>query len=187
MLITSSRRCSISKMPKPISLLMRWISSVRTFGLRNFSRTKSAKLVAMRFLLCGMMAVCGMRRPKGCRNSATTANQSAKPPTMAASAPAFTRRVAKVAGIKSVAIKTTIANAKHPSARYCLRRNSASLSLLNFTSPMFARSKKQNFQESGGPQTSTHPNLRSWRAISCKKSGRDPFRGACPQFGHSAK
>ena len=66
-----------------------------------------------------------MRRPRMPGNSATTANQSARPPTMAASAPAFISRVAKVDGIKSV-MNTTIANAKHPSAKYCMRRNSAS-------------------------------------------------------------
>ncbi len=39
----------------------------------------------MRSLLLGMIAVCGMGSPSGCRNSATTANQSAIAPTIAAS------------------------------------------------------------------------------------------------------
>ena len=52
------------------------------------------------------------------------------------------RRVAKVDGIKSVAMNTTIANAKHPSAKYCMRRNSASLSRFNFTSPMVTHFEK---------------------------------------------
>ncbi len=40
----------------------------------------------MRSLLRGMIAVCGIGSPSGWRNSAVTANQSARPPTMAASA-----------------------------------------------------------------------------------------------------
>ena len=39
----------------------------------------------MRSLLAGMMAVCGSGTPSGWRNSAVTANQSASPPTIAAS------------------------------------------------------------------------------------------------------
>ncbi len=42
----------------------------------------------MRSLLRGMIAVCGIGRPRGWRNSAVTANQSARPPTIAASAKA---------------------------------------------------------------------------------------------------
>ena len=37
----------------------------------------------------GMIAVCGIGSPSGCRNSAVTANQSAKPPTIDASAIAW--------------------------------------------------------------------------------------------------
>jgi hypothetical protein len=40
----------------------------------------------MRSLRDGTMAVCGIGMPNGWRNSAVTANQSASPPTMAASA-----------------------------------------------------------------------------------------------------
>ena len=36
------------------------------------------------------MAVCGMGRPSGWRNSAVTANQSASPPTIEAAAVAWT-------------------------------------------------------------------------------------------------
>ena len=39
----------------------------------------------MRSLLRGMIAVCGIGRLSGRRNSATTANQSASAPTIAAS------------------------------------------------------------------------------------------------------
>ncbi len=38
-----------------------------------------------------MIAVCGIGKPSGRRNSAVTANQSAKPPTIAASAAARTK------------------------------------------------------------------------------------------------
>ena len=45
----------------------------------------------MRFWLAGMIAVCGMGRPSGRLNSATTAYQSARPPMVAASAKAATK------------------------------------------------------------------------------------------------
>ncbi len=45
----------------------------------------------MRSLLRGMIAVCGIGRPIGRRNSATTANQSASAPTAAASQKAETQ------------------------------------------------------------------------------------------------
>ena len=63
----------------------RTISSVRKFSVK-----KSCRLRAISFLRVGMIAVCGMGSPNGWRNSAVTANQSAKAPTMAASAPALT-------------------------------------------------------------------------------------------------
>ena len=44
----------------------------------------------MSSLRAGMMAVWGMGRPRGWRNRAVTANQSATAPTMAASAVART-------------------------------------------------------------------------------------------------
>lgn len=53
---------------------------------RKFCWMNSARLLAMRALLRGMIAVCGMnRRLSGWWNSATTANQSAIAPTIAAS------------------------------------------------------------------------------------------------------
>ena len=45
----------------------------------------------MRSLRLGMIAVCGIGMPSGWRNSAVIANQSARPPTMAASAVARTK------------------------------------------------------------------------------------------------
>ena len=58
--------------------------------LRKFAQMKDARFSPIRFLLLGMIAVCGMGNPSGWRNSATTANQSAIAPTIAASANAAT-------------------------------------------------------------------------------------------------
>ncbi len=52
--------------------------------------TKSPRLVPSVSLRVGMIAVCGIGRPSGLRNSAVTANQSASAPTMLASAVART-------------------------------------------------------------------------------------------------
>ena len=52
---------------------------------------KLASASPIRSLLRGMMAVCGIGRPSGWRNKAVTANQSASPPTIAASANALTQ------------------------------------------------------------------------------------------------
>jgi hypothetical protein len=52
------------------------------------ARRNPARLSAIRSLFSGMIAVCGIGRPSGRRNSAVTANQSARPPTIAASAKA---------------------------------------------------------------------------------------------------
>ena len=51
---------------------------------------KSARIRATRSLRVGMIAVWGMGMPSGWRNSAVTANQSARPPTSDASAVART-------------------------------------------------------------------------------------------------
>jgi hypothetical protein len=58
--------------------------------LRKFAQMKVARFSPIRFLLLGMIAVCGIGSPSGCRKSATTANQSAIAPTIAASANAAT-------------------------------------------------------------------------------------------------
>jgi hypothetical protein len=61
-------------------------------GVEKFFLHELAEVVAMRSLLRGIMAV--WREIKGIgtrRKSATTANQSASAPTIAASAMAFTR------------------------------------------------------------------------------------------------
>ena len=56
---------------------------------------KIANPSPIRSLFLGKIAVCGIGRPSGCRNSAVTANQSASPPTRAASAVARTSSIQK--------------------------------------------------------------------------------------------
>ena len=57
---------------------------------RKFSSTKVARFWPSPSLDRGMTAVCGIGTPSGWRNSATTANQSASPPTRPASSAART-------------------------------------------------------------------------------------------------
>ncbi len=61
-----------------------------TDAIRKFSLRNEASASPMRSLLRGMIAVCGIGMPSGWRNRAVTANQSARPPTIAASANALT-------------------------------------------------------------------------------------------------
>src|SRR5215475_4665163 len=67
------------------------IRSARTSPLRKFSWTNWPSVAANWSLRSTISAVCGTGRPRGWRNRAVTANQSATPPTMAASAPACTK------------------------------------------------------------------------------------------------
>ena len=60
-------------------------------GARKLTSMKRPRLSAIRFWLAGMIAVCGIGRPSGRLNSATTAYQSARPPMVAASAKAATK------------------------------------------------------------------------------------------------
>jgi hypothetical protein len=62
----------------------------RTSSARKFFSTKLPRVWPIRSLRRGMIAVWGMGTPSGCRNSAVTANQSARPPTIDASAVALT-------------------------------------------------------------------------------------------------
>lgn len=64
--------------------------SSTTLRVRKFSWTKVPRLSPIWSFLRGMIAVCGMGSPSGCRNSAVTANQSASAPTIDASAVART-------------------------------------------------------------------------------------------------
>ena len=83
---------------------------------RNLSRTKVARLRPMRAWLRAMTAVCGMGRPSGRRNSATTANQSASAPTMAASAMAFTALSHRPRSATLVAMNTAVTSNSRPRA-----------------------------------------------------------------------
>src|SRR5262249_34477966 len=62
--------------------------SCATLGLRKLLVIKRPSAAPIRSLLFGTIPVCGMGMPNGCRNRATTANQSAQAPTMPASAKA---------------------------------------------------------------------------------------------------
>ncbi len=66
------------------------IRSPTSSSLRKFSCTKVPRLAPIWSLRVGMIAVWGIGRRRGWRNRAVTANQSATPPTMAASAAAST-------------------------------------------------------------------------------------------------
>src|SRR5215470_10881932 len=67
------------------------IRSARTSALRKFSCTNWPRVAANWSFCSTISAVCGSGTPRGWRNRAVTANQSATPPTMAASAPACTK------------------------------------------------------------------------------------------------
>jgi hypothetical protein len=64
--------------------------SSTTARVRKFSCTKVPRLAPIWSFFRGMIAVCGIGNRSGCRNSAVTANQSARAPTMEASAVART-------------------------------------------------------------------------------------------------
>ncbi len=61
-----------------------------TSSERNSSSTNAPSVAPISSFLVGMIAVCGIRSPRGYRNSAVTANQSASAPTIAPSAAART-------------------------------------------------------------------------------------------------
>ena len=67
------------------------IRSASTSALRKFSCTNWPSVAANWSLRSTISAVCGIGRPSGRRNRAVTANQSATPPTIDASAPAWTK------------------------------------------------------------------------------------------------
>ena len=87
----------------------------------------------MRAWLRAMTAVCGIGRPSGRRNSATTANQSASAPTMAASAMAFTQLSSRPRSTTLVAMNTAVTSSNSPSAcRLARRRATVALSVSGF-------------------------------------------------------
>ena len=86
----------------------------------------SPSLSAMRCWLLWMIAVCGMGKPKGLLNKATTAYQSARPPMVAASAKAAMKPNAGCIGTNAFAPRK-MANvaASTDVASNFTRRNSA--------------------------------------------------------------
>ena len=88
---------------------------------------KWPRLSAMRFWLAGMIAVCGIGRPSGRLNSATTAYQSAIPPIVAASAKAATKPSHGQRGCNDRAAANTATHRQSAAvARNFVRRNAAS-------------------------------------------------------------
>ena len=79
----------------------------------------------MRSLLLGMMAVCGIGSPSGRRNSATTANQSASAPTVAASQNARTQAQIPCPPIAWLATKPPSMAASRSKAAIFMRRSCA--------------------------------------------------------------
>ena len=89
---TTMRACSGSRSHSAARRLS-WAArslAPSTSGERKLFWTKLPRLRPIRSFRCGMMAVCGIGRLSGRRNSAVMANQSATPPTMPASAVART-------------------------------------------------------------------------------------------------
>src|ERR1700722_513589 len=72
-----------------------------------------------------MIAVCGIGNPKGLRNSATTAYQSARPPMVAASANAATKPNAGCAGSNSFAVTNSASVPASTSVASSLTRRSS--------------------------------------------------------------
>ncbi len=67
-------------------------------SVNTWVATKRPSARPSRSFCAGMMAVCGIGRPSGWRNSAVTANQSAMPPTNPAFAAACSRSVPQPGG-----------------------------------------------------------------------------------------
>ena len=85
------------------------IRRATTGAIRKFSLRNVASVSPMRSLLRGMIAVCGIGRPSGWRNSAVTANQSASPPTIPASANALTQREPRISAARAARAAMKIA------------------------------------------------------------------------------
>ena len=151
-----------SQRPAAPATSSRRIRRATTPGIRKLSRRKLASVSPIRSLLRGTIAVCGMGRPSGWRNRAVTANQSASPPTIAASAKARTK---PQAGCRS------------PSAR--ATRNTTAIANSNAVATIrIRRSAGGVAVEPGmGKRASLMP-----RTIAQSGEGSSPF----PRSGHSA-
>ena len=84
--------CTGIRSHSPVRAAIGVVSSlVRTTSPeRKLVSTNSPRVRPISSLRLGMIAVCGIGMPSGCRNSAVTANQSASAPTMPPSAAART-------------------------------------------------------------------------------------------------
>src|SRR5438552_1251647 len=93
---------------------------------RKCTSMNSPSLSAMRCWLLWMIAVCGIGNPKGLRNSATTAYQSANPPMVAASANAAIKPKIGCNGSSAFAVTNRLSAPPSTSVASALtRRNSA--------------------------------------------------------------
>src|SRR6201994_3210965 len=99
------------------------IRSASTSADRKFSCTNWPRVAANWSLRSTISAVCGMGRPSGRRNRAVTANQSATPPTIDASAPACTKP--RKAPWWPSAVTTTNSTVTAPSRAVARRRATA--------------------------------------------------------------
>ena len=106
----------------------RWALRTRSViraGVRRLSWTKVASVLANWSFRSGMTAVWGIGRPRGWRNRAVTANQSASPPTSDASAPARTKpRRPRLSPARTAATNTADISPSRPVARRLVTRSS---------------------------------------------------------------
>ena len=109
-----------SQPPAAAATSIRCIRRATTCGIRKLLRRNCASWSPIRSLLRGMIAVCGIGSPSGWRNSAVTANQSASPPTIAASANARTKPSHGRPGSRWRAVRNTAAIAT--SMKVAIRR-----------------------------------------------------------------
>ena len=114
----------------PINSAGSWrrISATSDWVSRNFSCTNCPRFSPIRSLLRGIIAVCCEINGIGTRRkSATTANQSASAPTIAASAIALIPSTQKLGGRNSVMTKVAAAISSNESASRLARLSSAIL------------------------------------------------------------
>src|SRR3954469_6123025 len=155
-----SRSQSATKEPKSISFSLASTGAAS----RKCTWMNSPSLSAIRAWLLWMIAVCGIGRPSGRLNSATTAYQSASPPMVAASAKAAMNPNTGCTGSSHFA--TTNRTSVEPStsvASAFTRRNSAARS----ASPGVSKEKAPD----GVITASPYPSLRA------KRSNPESFQG----------
>src|SRR5271157_1837263 len=87
-------------------------------GIRVFTIPTMA--CSILYLLLGIIAVCGIGRLSGLLKRATTANQSAKPPTIAASQKERRTPMANVSGRTNVIANPQVAIPRDKGAKYLI-------------------------------------------------------------------